>query len=163
MRKVALTSTAFAVLLSVVSIAATSQAAASSAARSRTLSFDVQFSPFTLIPANPVRDPNSPFALGDEITFHDLLFSRGKQVGDEVGSCVIVALTPEVLANCSEVMRLAGGNISAQFANAPGPAPKDLALTGGTGTYRNVGGEGTLVEFGNSTGSLTLHVLGFSD
>ena len=163
MRKVALTSTAVAVLLSVVSIAATSQAAGSSAARSRTLSFDVQFSPFTLIRANPVRDPNSPFALGDEITFHDLLFSRGKQVGDQVGSCVIVALTPEVLANCSEVMRLAGGNISAQFANAPGSAPKDLALTGGTGTYRNVGGEGTLVEFGNGTGSLTLHVLGFSD
>jgi len=163
MRKVALTSTAVALLLSVVSIAATSQAAGSSTARSRTLSFDVQFSPFTLIPANPVRDPNSPFALGDEITFHDLLFSNGKQVGDQVGSCVIVAVTPEILANCSDVMRLPGGNITAQFANAPGPAPKDLALTGGTGTYRNLGGEGTLVEFGNSKGSLTLHVLSFSD
>ena len=163
MRKVALTSTALALLLGVVAIAATSQAAGSSAAKSTTLSFDVQFSPFTLIPANPVRDPNSPFALGDEITFHDLLFSKGKQVGDQVGSCVIVAVTPEVLANCSDVMRLPGGNITAQFANAPGPAPKDLALTGGTGTYRNVGGEGTLVEFGNSKGSLTLHVLGFSD
>jgi Allene oxide cyclase barrel like domain len=163
MRKVALTSTAIALLVSVVSIATTSQAAGSSTAKSRTLSFDVQFSPFTLIPANPVRDPNSPFALGDEITFHDLLFSNGKQVGDQVGSCVIVAVTPEILANCSDVMRLPGGNITAQFANAPGPAPKDLALTGGTGTYRNLGGDGTLVEFGNSKGSLTLHVLSFSD
>ena len=92
----------------------------------------MQFSPFTLIQANPVRDPSSPFALGDEIVFHDLLFSNGKQVGDQVGSCVIVAVTPEVLANCSDVMRLPGG-------------------------------EGTLVEFGNSKGSLTLHVLGFPD
>src|SRR2546430_17207183 len=138
MRKVALTSTAMAVLLGLVSIAATSQAAGSNPAKPRTLSFDVQFSPFTLVPANPVRDPNSPFALGDEITFHDLLLSKGKQVGDEVGSCVIVAVTPEVLANCTDVIRLSSGNIAAQFANAPGPAPKDLALTGGTGSYLDV-------------------------
>ena len=83
MRKAALTSTAAALLLSVVSIAATSQSAVSSTAKPTTLTFDVQFSPFTLIPANPVRDPSSPFALGDEIVFHDLLFSRGKQVGDQ--------------------------------------------------------------------------------
>ena len=163
MRKVALISTAAVLLVGVVSVVATAHAAGSSTAKSRTLSFDVQFSPFTLIPANPVRDPNSPFALGDEIVFHDLLLSKGKQVGDHVGSCVIVAVSPEVLANCSDVMRLPRGTIAAQFANAPGPAPKDLALTGGTGIYRNVGGEGTLAEFGNGRGSLTLHVLGFSD
>jgi allene oxide cyclase-like protein len=162
-RRIALASTAGALLLSAVSIAATSQSAVSSAAKPRTLNFDVQFSPFTLIPANPVRDPNSPFVLGDEIVFHDLLLSKGKQVGDHVGSCVIVAVTPEVLANCSDVMRLPGGTIAAQFANAPGPAPKALALTGGTGTYRNVGGEGSLVEFGNSKGSLTLDLLSFSN
>src|SRR5213593_2972260 len=103
MRKVALASTAVALLLGVVSIAATSQADGTGTAKSTTLSFDVVFSPFTLILANPVRDPNSPFALGDEIVFHDLLFSKGKQVGDQVGSCVIVAVTPEVLANCSDV------------------------------------------------------------
>jgi hypothetical protein len=165
MRRVARTSAAVALLLGVVgvvSIAAAPQAAGPSTAKSRTLTFDVQFSTFTLIPTNPVRDPKSPFALGDEIIFHDLLFSKGKQVGDEVGSCVIVALTPEPLANCSDVMRLPGGNIAAQFASAAGPAPKDLALTGGTGTYRNVGGDGTLVEFGNGKGSLTLHLLSFS-
>jgi hypothetical protein len=70
---------------------------------------------------------------------------------------------PEVLANCSDVVRLPGGTIAAQFANAPGPAPKALALTGGTGTYRNVGGEGTLVEFGNGKGSLTLDLQSFSN
>ena len=72
MRKVALTSAAVALLLGlvgVVSIAATP--AAKPSVKSKTLSFDVQFSPFTLIPANPFRDQNSPFALGDEIIFHD--------------------------------------------------------------------------------------------
>jgi hypothetical protein len=165
MRKVALSTGAAVLLLaliSAVSIAAAPQAPQSSTARSKTLTFDVQFSPFTLIPVNPVRDPNSPFALGDEITFHDLLFSKGKQVGDELGSCVLVAVGLEVLANCSGLIRLPDGNIAAQFANAPGPAPKDLALTGGTGAYRSVGGTGRLVEFGNGRGSLALRVLNLS-
>jgi hypothetical protein len=46
-----------------------------------------------------------------------------------------------------------------EFPNLPGPAPKDLALTGGTGHYRNVGGDGTLVEFGNGKGRLKLRAL----
>lgn len=60
------------------------------------------------------------------------------------------------------MIRLPGGNIAFQFPNVPGPAPKDLAVTGGTGTYRNMGGEGTLVEFGNGRGRLTLHLLHFA-
>jgi hypothetical protein len=165
MRKVALTSAAAALLLGlagVVSISAASQAAEPSAATSKTLTFDVVFSPFSPVATNNVRDPNSPIALGDEITFHDQLFSNGKQVGDELGSLVIVSTTPEILGNGTMVIRLPGGNLTAQFAAIPGPTPKDLALTGGTGIYRNVGGEGTLVEFGNDKGSLTLHVLSFA-
>lgn len=163
MRKVALTGAGVALLLGlvgVISVAAAPRAVQSSATRSTTLSFDVVFSPFSFIPANPVRNPGSPFALGDELTFHDTLLSHGKQVGDELGSCVIVELSP-VQANCTDVIRLAGGNITAQFANAP-PPQKDLALTGGTGIYDDIGGQGRLTEFGNGTGSLTLHVLSFA-
>jgi hypothetical protein len=120
----------------------------------------VVFSPFSPIAANNVRDPNSPFALGDEIVFHDQLLSKGKQVGDDVGTCVIAAITQELLANCSAVIRLPGGDIAAQFVAISGPTPRELALTGGTRVYRNVGGEGTLVEFAvGNRGSLTLHVL----
>jgi Allene oxide cyclase barrel like domain len=165
MRKVALTSAAAALLLGlagVVAISAASQAAEPSTHKAKTLTFDVVFSPFSPIAANNVRDPNSPFALGDELVFHDQLFSKGKQVGDEVGSCVIASITPELLANCTLVVRLPGGNITGQFVAISGPTPKELALTGGTGTYRNVGGEGTLVEFGNGTGRLTLQVLSFA-
>jgi hypothetical protein len=79
---------------------------------------------------NNERDPNSPLSLGDEIVFHDQLFSRGKQVGDSVGSCVIAAITPETVANCSVVFRLPGGNITAQFVAIPGPTPRDVAVTG---------------------------------
>ena len=165
MRRVALAGAAAALVLGlavVVSVTAASQAAEPGTGKSKTLTFDVLFSPFTLVAANNERVPNSPFALGDEVVFHDQLFSKGRQVGDDLGSCVVVALTPELLNNCSLVIRLQGGTITGQFATSPGPAPKPLALTGGTGAYRNVGGEGTLVEFGNDKGSLTLHVLNFA-
>jgi hypothetical protein len=165
MRKVALASAAVAVVLGlagVVAIAAASQAAEPATAKSKKLTFDVVFSPFTLIAANNVRDLNSPIALGDEIVFHDQLFSAGKRVGDTVGSCVVASISPEALANCSVVFRLQGGNIAAQFVAVQGPTPRDVAVTGGTGTYRNVGGDGTLVEFGNGKGRLTLHVLSFA-
>jgi hypothetical protein len=151
-------SAARAVSAGAVSAGAASQAAVPSAATSKTLIFVVVFSPFTLIAANNVRNPHSPVALGDEVVFHDQLFSRGQHVGDDAGSCVVVAL-PQILNNCSAMFRVPGGNITAQFTAIPGPAPKDVALTGGTGTYRNIGGDGTLVEFGNGMGRLTLHVL----
>ena len=126
---------------------------------SGSLFFDVRFSPQTLVATNNERDPNSPLALGDANLFHDQLFVDGEQVGDEAGSCVIVALTPQILANCSIVVRLPDGHITGQFATSPGPDPKPIALTGGTGAYRDIGGEGTLVEFGDETGTLTLEVL----
>jgi hypothetical protein len=166
MRRVALTSAAVALvvgLAGVVAMSATSQAAQPSTATSRTLTFDVVFSPLSIVAANNVRDPNSDIALGDEITFHDQLLSSGRQVGDDVGSCVIASITPpQILANCTLVIRLPGGNITGQFVAIAGPTPRELALTGGTGNYRNVGGEGTLVEFGNGKGRLTLQLLSFA-
>jgi len=152
-----------AVVAGAVSISAASQAAVPSAAKSKTLIFHVVFSPFSPVAANNVRNPNSPFALGDELVSHDQLFTRGQHVGDDLFSCVLVSVPPAVtLANCTAIFRLPGGNITAQTTAVPGPAPKDLALTGGTGTYRNAGGDGTLVEFAvGNKGRLTLHVLSF--
>jgi hypothetical protein len=149
-----------AVVAGTVSAAAASPAARPVAAKSTTLVFDVVFSPPEFIQANNVRNPKSPFALGDELVAHDQLFSRGQHVGDTAFSCVVVSAPPAAtLANCTGVFRLPGGNITTQTTAIPGPAPKDLALTGGTRTYRNIGGDGTLVEFGNGKGRLTLHVL----
>jgi len=160
MRKIYLAGAAVALLvLTVVLTVSASQADEPAAARSKTLTFDVTFSPFTSIATNNHRDPNSSISVGDEIIFHDQLFSKSRQVGDDAGSCVVVSPGPEFLSNCTVVFRLPGGEITGQFLTSQGPAPKPIALTGGTGTYRNVGGEGTLQEFGNTRGSLTLRVL----
>jgi hypothetical protein len=163
MRKLALTAATTALVLAltgVAAVSATSQAAEPNTHKATTLSFDVVFSPFTPIAANNVRDPNSPFALGDEIVFHDQLFAGGKRVGDDLGSCVIASITSqELAANCSLVIRLPDGNLTGQFIAVQGPAPREIALTGGTGRYRSAGGEGTLVEFGNGKGRMTLQLL----
>jgi hypothetical protein len=148
-------------LVGVMSVSTASLAGDSSTARSKRLVFDVVFSPFTVVATNNVRDPNAPFSLGDEILFHDQFFVKGRPVGDSVGSCVVVAPAPDALANCTGMFRLAGGNIAAQFVAVQGPTPKDVAVTGGTGTFRNVGGDGSLVEFGDGTGRLTLNLIGF--
>jgi hypothetical protein len=160
MRKVPLAGAAAALILGVagaLAIPAASHAAGPSPAKSTTLVFQVVFSPFELAQTNNVRDPNSPFSLGDELLFHDQLFSGGQHVGDEAGSCVIVDVS-QALSNCTEVIRLPGGSITAQELNGP-PPRKQLAITGGTGIYDAVGGEATLVEFNSVHGELTLHVL----
>ena len=162
MRRLALIGVAAAVVLGlggVVAATTGSQAAEARAAQPRTLTFDVVFSPFELVAANNQRDPASPIALGDEIVFHDQLSAKGRPAGDEVGSCVVAAVDPGILANCSGVIRLSAGTIAFQFVNVPGPDPKSLAVTGGTGRFRSAGGEGTLVEFGNGKGRLTLDLL----
>ena len=139
MRKVPLAGAAAALVLGVTSAVAipiASQAAGPSPAKSKTLVFHVAFSPPEFVPANNVRNPHSPYSLGDEIVFHDQLFSGSQHVGDDAGSCVIVDVS-HILANCTMVIRLPGG----------------------TGVYDAAGGDGTLVEFPNQTGKLTLHVL----
>src|SRR2546429_638833 len=147
-------------LVGIFPIAAAPSVAHSSAATAKTIVLDVHFSPFAILRLNPAPDPATGLGLGDEITFHDLLFSGGRQVGDEAGACVIVD-AHLALASCHATIRLAGGDIAAQFLNAP-PPEKQFALTGGTGAYRSAGGDATLVEFGDGTGRLALRLLRLS-
>jgi hypothetical protein len=117
-----------------------------------TLRFDVAFSPFDIV---DVGEPG--FSAGDVIVFHDTLLRDGQEVGDQVGSCVLVEATP--LANCTGVVRLGDQDtITFAFVNAP-PPEKTFALTGGSGRYRTAQGDGTLVENGDGTGTLTLSVV----
>jgi hypothetical protein len=140
--------------------AAASPAASPATIQSTTLIFSVHFSQFEALHLNPNSDPTTGFGFGDELTFYDLLFSRGTQAGAEGGSCVIVDAS-QPLANCTEVIQLQQGTITAEGLSGP-PPTKHLAITGGTGAYLNAGGEVTLVEFGSTRGRLTLHLVGTS-
>jgi hypothetical protein len=93
----------------------------------------------------------------DVIVFHDQLQQGGKAVADEIGSCTLIDPS-DGLANCTGVVRLGEGTITYSFVNAP-PPQKVLALTGGSGQFRTVRGDGTLVENGDGTGTLILRIV----
>ena len=60
------------------------------------------------------------------------------------------------LSNCSGVVQLTNrGTIAFSFVNAP-PPHKVLAITGGSGQFATVRGDGTLDENGDGTGTLVL-------
>src|SRR6478735_2973466 len=112
MRRILLIGGALMLVLTAVGVAVSpSQAATPDVART-TLTFDVEFSPFTLIATNNDRDPTAPISVGDEIVFHDHLFVHGTRVGDDAGSCVILEPGPDYLSNCTIVFRLPAGNLS---------------------------------------------------
>jgi hypothetical protein len=155
MRRITLTSAALALLLMLGGAAiagATPQAkpdGSNANASARTLRFDVRFSPFFVV---DVGQPN--LSLGDYTVFHDRLLSHGQRVGDQGGTCPIVDVD-QGLIHCTGTIRLAGGQITFQGLTTTAPT-KQFAITGGTGRYQDVSGQGTLVEFGPQRGSLTL-------
>ncbi len=102
----------------------------------------------------------SGFSQGDEMVLHDLVFTPDgrTQVGYDGGSCVFFDVAkPE--ENCAVMFSLPGGDIMTQFLNSPPPA-KFLAVTGGTGNYRNARGQGELVESGHGTATLSFDLSG---
>jgi hypothetical protein len=117
-----------------------------------TLRFDVETSPFSY---TDLGEPGPSAA--DVIVFHDTLFRDGREVGHEVGSCVVVE--PSGLSNCTAVITLDGqGTITFAFENAP-PPEKTLAVTGGSGKYRTAHGDGSFAESGAGTGTLILSLV----
>jgi hypothetical protein len=116
-----------------------------------TVVFDVVFSPFNY---TDLGEPGPSAA--DLIVFHDTLLQDGREVGHEVGSCVVV--DADGLASCTAVLTLDGrGTLAYSLENAP-PPRKVLAITGGSGDYRTARGDGVLVEHGDGTGTLTLRI-----
>jgi hypothetical protein len=130
---------ALATVADTVSAAAASPAAGPVTANPSTLIITVHFSPFQALHLKPKPDLKTGFGSGDKLTFHDPLFSHAGQAGDEGGSCVIVDAS-QPLVNCIEVIGPQQGTITAE--GLTGPPPREhLAVTGGTGIYRNAGGE----------------------
>jgi hypothetical protein len=115
------------------------------------LAFDVQFSPLNY------TDLGAPGPSAADLTvFHDVLLVAGTEAGHEVGSCVQV--DADGLSSCTAVITLDdGGTIAFALENAP-PPRKVLAVTGGSGRYRAAAGDGVLVENGDGTGTLSLHL-----
>jgi hypothetical protein len=120
----------------------------------RTLHFEVEFSPFFFL---DLGEPGP--SMGDQIVSHDVLLDEtGQQVGHDGVSCVLTD-PAGAEAECTATFAVPGGQITTQFLNTP-PPEKHLAVTGGTGAYRNARGEAVLVERGDNTGTVTFYLIG---
>jgi Allene oxide cyclase barrel like domain len=141
--------------LAALAAARVSLAGGSPADPARTLHYGVTFVNDSQIDLG-ARGPS----VGDERTFYDTLSdNQGKRAGYGGGVCAVENMQPPVFS-CSITFALRGGQIATQLLTTPGPAPKPFAITGGSGSYRNVRGEGTLVEYGKHKGSITFHLSG---
>jgi hypothetical protein len=148
------------ILFGMESISASRMPAIAASERTTQLEFFVQ-----LIGQDTFLDLGIPgFSQGDEFIFHDLVFTADgrTQVGHDGGMGVIfdVATLEE---NCTLTFALPRGEITTQFLTSTGPAPKPFAVTGGTGSYRNVRGQEVLAESSQETATLSFDLIGVHD
>jgi len=84
------------------------------------------------------------FGPGDRFVFAGDLYKGDEKVGEDGGECTIVRLEGEVATgNCVATLSLPGGQITVQglVAFADEQEPFKVAVTGGTGRYRDADGE----------------------
>jgi hypothetical protein len=104
-------------------------------------------------------------SLGDILPFGNPIFdsSNSEQIGRDEGICFRTMIDGELLAwECTWTTILANGSISVQGPFLDSLEDSTLAITGGTGAYRNVRGQMTL-HARNAAGTafdFVFHVIG---
>jgi hypothetical protein len=88
------------------------------------------------------------FSTDDQFVFSNDLYRNGTKIGEDGGTCTVtrIADSGATTLHCLGTNSLPGGQISVQGLAAPGE-PFELAITGGTGRYRNAHGQ----VFGENT------------
>jgi len=143
-----------AVSASAAPAAAPAATAATAATQSIVLRYDIAFRPFQ----ENVVDVGTPGpGIGDMLVFQDRILDRGRQVGVQGGACTITALLAggHFQTHCVGTVSLPAGQIAFQGLVTDAP-DKHLAVVGGTGRYRDAGGELTVLELGNDVETLTV-------
>jgi len=82
-----------------------------------------------------------PDTVGDQLVFSSDILIDGQRVGHDGGSCTVVRLQP-ALWSCLSTNQLRNGTITAHgLLDLTTKPPFHLAITGGTGAYRDAHGE----------------------
>ena len=124
------------------------------------LRYDIDFRP---LQENFVDVGTPGPGVGDMLVFQDRILDHGRQVGVQGGSCTITALLAggHFQTHCVGTVSLPGGQIAFQGLVTDAP-DKHTAVVGGTGRYRDAGGELTVLELGNDVGTLTVELTAHS-
>ena len=107
-------------------------------------------------------------SLGDEIVFSEILFIRGREVGESGVVCTVTQAMPpyDVLTfHCVGTLRLDKGQITLQglieVQGEDDPGPFRVAITGGTGKFRGAGGEAVVREVSAGPPTTSVYKLRF--
>jgi hypothetical protein len=102
-------------------------------------------------------------SLGDQIVFSNDLFRGGVKVGTDGGVGTLVRLEPRVAATIQFVAtaRLPRGQITVQglVRFTDGPSTFQVAITGGTGRFREAHGVLTVEEVSDTESLLTFRII----
>lgn len=138
--------------------AAPTAASGSAPAKGSVLRYEIAFRPF----GENYVDVGTPGpGIGDMLVFQDRILDHGRQVGVQGGTCTVTALLEEghFQTHCVGTVSLAAGEIAFQGLVTDAPE-KHMAVVGGTGRYRDAGGDLTVLEHGDDTGTLTVRLTG---
>jgi hypothetical protein len=79
--------------------------------------------------------------VGDMYVYSGRGMEDGREVGRGGGSCQVIRVDGEkITTHCLITMELERGSLSLQSLWVTGTSPLDMAITGGTGAYRNARG-----------------------
>lgn len=149
MRRTIRNSAVAALLVGSACVGATWSATSASSSTTDVLRFSGAITDYT---AMPDRGPNASQRAGDESFFNVQLSQDGKAVGNSPHHCTAIDANYSL---CEAVAELPDGQISFQTAlsDRNGGSELDVAITGGTGKYRDA--RGMLTVLAGAGGSLT--------
>jgi hypothetical protein len=105
-----------------------------------------------------VAPSGGPPSLGDQLIFSENLFRDGRRVGFDTGVCTIArAQHPPGAFQCQATADIGGDQLTAQGLAFDRPS-NVFAITGGTGRWRNAGGQAVSREISQTQEELTFYI-----
>ncbi|MGA4801996.1 allene oxide cyclase barrel-like domain-containing protein [Streptomyces lavendulocolor] len=102
--------------------------------------------------------PEGP-GLGDMDVYSGTAVKDGKAVGRGGGTCQVVHVKgAELTSQCQLTMEVAQGSVTLQSLWAKGAGPLDMAVTGGTGVYREARGTARFWDIGTPDERVRLEI-----
>jgi hypothetical protein len=106
-----------------------------------------------------IAPTGGPPSLGDYAVFRDDLFHDGRRVGFDGGVCTVVrAEDPPVVYQCVVTAHLPGGDLTIQGLLFEGRSTNTYAITGGTGRWRNAGGQAVVRDITEAESRATVFI-----
>jgi hypothetical protein len=105
-----------------------------------------------------VAPTGGPPSLGDTLVFSENLFRNGHRVSFDTGVCTVARVQhPPTAFQCQATARIGGDQLTAQGLAFDQPSSV-FAITGGTGRWRNAGGQAVSHEISQTQEELTFYI-----